>query len=135
MSDPKNELTKSWLIKARRDLETAERLAKEPEPFFDTAIYHYQQAAEKVLKGFLVFNNKRFEKTHDLNVLIQLAMTINEKFSSLLDAGDILTPYATTFRYPGEDAEPTKEEFDEATLSANKIYNFVLETLPKEVNP
>jgi HEPN domain-containing protein len=55
MSEPKNELTQSWLKKAKRDLETARKLAKDPEPLLDTAIYHFQQAAEKALKGFLVF--------------------------------------------------------------------------------
>jgi HEPN domain-containing protein len=133
MSDPKIDLTKSWLKKAKRDLETAQRLAKEPEPLLDTAIYHYHQAAEKALKGFLVFNNQRFEKTHDLSVLIQLAIPFNEKFSTLLDDGEILTPYVTTFRYPGEDIEPTKEEFDNAAKSANNIFNFIINLLPAEI--
>lgn len=122
MSDPKFELTKSWLKKSKRDLETALRLSREPDPYSDTAIYHYQQCAEKALKGFVVFNNIRFEKAHDLSVLLQLIIPINEKFSSLIDEADTLTPYSTTFRYPGEDIEPTKEEFDEIAKSTNNIF-------------
>ena len=134
MSDPKADLAKSWLKKAKRDLETAQRLAKGPEPFLDTAIYHYHQSAEKALKGFLVFNNQRFEKTHDLSILIQSAIPFNEKFSLLFGDGETLTPYVTIFRYPGEDTEPSKEEFDNAAKAANNIFNFIMNLLPTEVH-
>ena len=78
----KNKLVKSWLAKAKRDLETARRLSQEPDPYLDTAIYHLQQAAEKAVKGFLVFHDQRFEKTHDIEVLMQLAIVYNKDFSS-----------------------------------------------------
>ncbi|MFZ0456058.1 MAG: HEPN domain-containing protein [Ignavibacteriaceae bacterium] len=133
--NPKSELVKNWLIKAKRDLNTAKRLSKEPEPYLDTAIYHCQQAVEKAVKGFLVFNDIRFEKTHDIEVLIQLAIPVNEEFSNWLDAGETLTPYATAYRYPGENVEPSKEEFDEALKTASDIFSFILNILPVEVHP
>jgi hypothetical protein len=52
--EPKEELVKSWLDKAQRDLDSAVRLTTGPEPFFDIAVYHCQQAAEKAIKGWLV---------------------------------------------------------------------------------
>ncbi len=135
MSNPKNDLVKNWLLKAKRDLDTAKRLAGEPEPYLDTAIYHCQQAAEKAIKGLLVFYDQRFEKTHDIEVLIQIAIRFNKEFSSLLDSGNILTPYVAAYRYPGDIIEPSKEEFNEASDAANKIYIFVLKALPNEVHP
>jgi HEPN domain-containing protein len=68
--DPKEELVKNWLDKAHIDLESAKRLASGPDPIFDTAVYHCQQAAEKAIKGWLVQNDQRFEKIHDLRVLV-----------------------------------------------------------------
>lgn len=49
MDDPKIELVQSWLTKARNDLGSARRLASDPDPYLDIAIYHCQQAAEKAL--------------------------------------------------------------------------------------
>jgi hypothetical protein len=46
MDEPKAELVRSWLTKAKRDLGSAERLANEPAPYLDTAIYHCQQTDE-----------------------------------------------------------------------------------------
>jgi HEPN domain-containing protein len=42
--------TRAWLIKAKRDLDSAVRLAADVEPYLDTAIYHCQQAGEKAVK-------------------------------------------------------------------------------------
>jgi HEPN domain-containing protein len=53
MSGTKEELVKSWFIKAYRDLLSAHELASAEMPLLDTAAYHCQQAAEKVIKGFL----------------------------------------------------------------------------------
>ena len=94
------ELVKAWFIKAQHDLGTAHKLSKGPDPFLDTAIYHCQQAAEKSIKGFLVYHNQRFEKTHDLRPMIDMAAKIDTEFSELMDAAELLTPYATEFRYP-----------------------------------
>lgn len=53
MDEAKKELVKSWLAKAQHDLGSAQLLANNANPYFDTAIYHCQQAAEKALKAFL----------------------------------------------------------------------------------
>ena len=67
----KIDLVKSWMIKSNHDLNSARILADNPEPYLDTAIYHCHQAAEKAIKGFLVYHDVRFEKTHDLRLLIE----------------------------------------------------------------
>ena len=82
MDDAKRELVQGWLIKAQHDLATARKLTTDPDPYLDTAIYHCQQAAEKAVKGFLVFHDQRFEKTHDIQLLITLAAPFGARFSS-----------------------------------------------------
>ena len=128
---------KAWMIKAWRDLETARRVRDGEPPFFDVAVYHCQQAAEKAVKAFLVHHGKSYEKTHDIEVLIDLASEIAPAFSQLADAADALTPYASRFRYPNATfaIEPQPAEFDEALQHAEGIYEFVLKSLPAEVRP
>jgi HEPN domain-containing protein len=57
MSGTREELVRSWLIKANRDLLSAHELASARTPLLDTAAYHCQQAAEKAVKDFLLFND------------------------------------------------------------------------------
>jgi HEPN domain-containing protein len=135
MDEAKRQLVQSWLIKAQHDLATARKLAADPDPYLDTAIYHCQQAAEKAVKGFLVFHDEEFEKTHNLPLLVTQATAKEAGFSERLDAAERLTPYATAFRYPGEVMEPEQEEFGKALQAAEEITGFVLSLLPKEVHP
>lgn len=129
----KLELVRNWLTKAQRDLAAAHKLSAGPDPYLDVAIYHCQQAAEKAIKGFLVFHDQSFEKTHDVVLLITLALRHDTGFSGWLEAGVLLTPYASEFRYPSDLLEPALDEFEEAFEAARGLYNFALSLLPPEV--
>ena len=135
MDELKRELVQGWLIKAQHDLATAKKLATDPDPYLDTAIYHCQQAAEKAVKGFLVFQDQRVVKTHDVRYLVTLAIPAHGDFSELLDLAEYLTPFATAYRYPDENLEPEREEFDQAVAAAEEILTSVLSALPEEVQP
>ena len=137
MADAPASEAKAWLVKAWRDLETARRVAAGKPPFYDIAVYHCQQAAEKAVKAFLVHHGKPYEKTHDIEVLADLAAEIDPGFSKLADAADALTPYATRFRYPNSTfaVEPQPAEYNEAMQHAGTIYNFVLNLLPPAARP
>lgn len=124
---------KNWLDKASIDLVSARRLATGPEPLFDTAIFHCQQAAEKALKGWLVFNDRRFDKTHDLRLLVSYAISIDPDFVTLQDAAERLTPYATAYRYPGDYLSPDVEEFDQAYADAAAFLSLVMGKFPFEI--
>ena len=128
---------KAWMIKAWRDLETARRAATGQPPFYGVAVYHCQQAAEKAVKAFLVHHGKPYEKTHDIEVLVDFASEIDSNFSKLADAADALTPYATRFRYPNATfaVEPQPAEYNEAVQHAQAVYDFVLNLLPPEARP
>jgi HEPN domain-containing protein len=137
MADVNATEAQAWMVKAWRDLETAKRAANGKPPFYDVAVYHCQQSAEKAVKAFLVLHEKPYEKTHDIEVLIDLASEINSGFSKLTDAADALTPYATRFRYPNSTfaVEPQPAEYNEASQYAQSIYDFVLNLFPKEARP
>ena len=73
MDELKRLEVQAWLVKAQHDLESGEWLSKKTVPLLDTGIYHFQQAAEKAIKAFLVYNDLRPPKTHDLAVPIVIA--------------------------------------------------------------
>lgn len=133
--DAKLDLVKTWLTKAERDLASAQCLAAGPDPLYDTAVYHCQLAAEKALKGWLTFHDLPFEKTHDLRLLVSLAVRINPRFAKYYETTELLTPYAIAFRYPGESLNPEPEEFQEALVATQELFRFACLDLPSEVVP
>jgi HEPN domain-containing protein len=135
MDKAKRDQVRSWLLKASHDLSAARLLAQGDQAILDVAIYHCQQAAEKALKGFLVYWDCPVEKTHLLGLLLEKAAEIEPCIRTWEDAADRLTPYATAYRYPGTFLEPELEELDEALNDNASIVNQVLAWLPAEVHP
>jgi HEPN domain-containing protein len=131
--DNKGELVRNWLIKAQHDLLAAKKLSVEPEIYSDIAIYHCQQSAEKAVKGFLILHNQEFPRTHDIRLLIQLAIRINSSFEHYQETSEILTPYATEFRYPSDVMQPNPEELEDALIKAEELFDFVVSLLPDEI--
>lgn len=129
------DLTRQWLIRSQRDFETAQTLGEHD--LRDTAVYHCQQCAEKVIKAFLIFHGINFERTHDVETLIIHAAGVNSQFLSIQIDGGLLTPFATAFRYPTEPFfdSPSRVEFEVALAAMQHIYSFVLAALPDEVHP
>ena len=132
--DAKRSLTRKWVLKARRDLLSAKKLARGKEPFLDTAIYHCQQTAEKIIKGWLVYRDISFEKTHDLRLLVTMASEVEPKFTAWFDVAEQVSPYATAYRYSGEVLEPTEEEYHKAFKAAGDFYQFVCALLPADLS-
>ena len=91
-----------WIAKGDRDFSLASQL---DETFSDMAAYHYQQAAEKYLKGFLAFHQIGLKKTHNIGTLALQASNIDPAFTRLVLIADVdmLTEFATLFRYPNEE--------------------------------
>jgi len=72
-------IAKEWFDRAEHDIDGAEILF-ESEHYTDTIAVLIHQAAEKYLKGFLLFNGWRLKKTHDLEELIIEAMAFFPDF-------------------------------------------------------
>jgi HEPN domain-containing protein len=95
MDKAKRTLVQFWLKKAQRDLSAAQKLAQE---LPDIAIYHCQQAAEKALKGFLVFHDTDPGDTHNISTLVRLASTFNQEFLTVLKEAGYLSQYNQTYK-------------------------------------
>lgn len=135
MDEARRRLVQGWLTKAQNDLATARKLAEDPGPLLDTAIYHCQQAAEKAVKGFLACHDQTVVKTHDVRFLVNQALVFEPGFEAWLEAAECVTPYATAYRYPDEVLEPEEGEFETAMNAAAGLVEFVLRVLPEAVHP
>jgi HEPN domain-containing protein len=116
---------KEWLDAANGDLRAAEHLLTLHHPRPDNIICNLcQQAAEKHIKGFLIFTGIKIKKTHDLVALLELAKTKNVDISILLDKCAFLFQYAVEARYPNQH-EYAEEEVKTALQYAKDIQVFI----------
>jgi HEPN domain-containing protein len=97
--------------------------------------FHCQQAAEKALKAYLTWRDEPFEKTHSLVALVGKCLPFDQSFEELRLAATRLTPYAVTFRYPGDLPELSSEEAGQALTLARQVWDFILPQLPPEAHP
>ena len=127
--------TKGWLKKAAIDIRSAEHALTAIPPILSDVVYHSQQATEKALKAFLVWNNVVFRKTHSIEEIGEQCLEIDSTLKTLIDQGVPLTQYAWEFRYPGDIEEPAQEESEEALQVAKTVYQDILKRLPVDVHP
>lgn len=120
---------KKWIIKAMEDFKIAKHELSFPEDEISTGpvCFHSQQIAEKLLKAFLLSRNVDFEKTHDLEHLVDLCSQQDSEFKEL-NVGN-LTSYAVEIRYPDEFYIPTIEEAKVCFKIANSVKEFVLKKM------
>jgi HEPN domain-containing protein len=99
--------TREWMSKADGDYATASReRAVEESPNHDAVCFHSQQAAEKYLKARLVEAGIAFPRTHDLEALLDLAVTAEPAWVRLRADLQSLTSMGVEVRYPGVSADP-----------------------------
>jgi HEPN domain-containing protein len=125
--------TAAWLRKARDDLRAAEHACRADPPLGGDALFHCQQAVEKVFKALLGWHDREFRKTHNLEELGEACLTLDGGLRPLVDRAVPLTEYAWVFRYPGEAPEPSADEVQEGVAVAQEAYRAVVARLPREV--
>ena len=109
MTKEQDDYLRSWLLLANEDIAVIESLSESGLEFYARTIcFHAQQAIEKFLKAFLVFHNKDFPKTHDLEFLLQECQKI-DKSGFDFDFGS-LTDFGVSVRYPDDFITPDKED-------------------------
>ena len=124
-----DEYLKNWLIKAKNDLKVVENeIVLPPEDMVTDAIcFHSQQAVEKYLKANLIFKQIEFDKSHNLEYLLEICIETDNEFSQV-EVGN-LSFYAVEVRYPDDFYIPTEQEAKECTEIARKVKEFVFEKL------
>ena len=97
-----------WFDKAEADLTAANILFESNPLVLDIVCFHCQQAVEKYLKGFLVFYDVEFPKTHILEYLIKLCSKVDPVFNTI--ELNELSQFAVRARYPHDSYAPEREE-------------------------
>ena len=122
------DLLRGWMTKAASDLHTAQRMLDSAGPY-DTVCFHAQQTIEKVLNGWLTFHEQIAPRTHDLEELQGLCLTV-QPLPGLADLDLVtLSDYAVLGRYDF-DFWPDRQTAVEAVAIAEQIYTLVADTLP-----
>jgi HEPN domain-containing protein len=90
--------------------------------------------AEKYLKGLLAFMDQPIPRTHNLEELQQLCLTLVPALRITdVDLAE-LTPYAVQLRYDFE-FWPDRETAEQAFNVAERVRIAVLATVPQEAHP
>ncbi len=126
----RNDLTRGWLKKARSDMTAVDALIAADS--FDTACFHSQQAAERLLKAYLTHFAVTFPPTHNLVKLVELAAGVDASLRSLTAIVEPLTPYAVESRYDDQ-FWPRREVAEKARQLSKEVERAVLGKLPEDV--
>jgi len=112
------DLARQWLAKARNDLLNADNNLRSEVVPYDTVCFHCQQAAEKLLKAYLVARGVQPPLTHDVLWLLEEILPHCADAETLREGLAILMPYAVGVRYPDAAFMPTREDAYEARRAA-----------------
>ena len=130
MSSPESNFS-AWLRKADHDLLSIENNLAAKEIPWDTVCFHAQQAAEKVMKAFLVFRGRDLSKTHDLVALLAQRVECDGSFTGLEVDCRKLTSYGVAARYPNDLFEPSEADGRDVVAAAHRVCTKILALLPK----
>jgi HEPN domain-containing protein len=114
-----------WIEKADEDCMVVRQLFEADSIAKGAIGFHCQQATEKFLKAFLIFNDIDPIRTHNIEFLLELCSTVDKEFS-LVDAGN-LTDFGVEARYPGDFLEPSIAEIQVLIQIMNLIREMVLQ--------
>lgn len=98
----------TWLDKAQHDLMSAQRLLEIEPAILDNACFHCQQAIEKSLKAFLIYNGSDVERTHNIIFLLSQCANFDPSFAAVDPLN--INAFAVQGRYPDSNLMPTDDE-------------------------
>jgi HEPN domain-containing protein len=128
------EVIKQWIIKGDHDLGTARLTYLHIPEYLDTVTFHCQQAVEKYLKAYLIFQSTAFRFSHDLVYLLDLITQKDPDFENFYDEVSEIQGYAVEIRYPNESTFLSDEKVDKAIFIAKKIRDFVTEKIKIKID-
>jgi HEPN domain-containing protein len=121
-------VTREWVDKAEADYAAALLLRRSRKKYSrDIVCFHLQQCVEKYLKGRLEEAGLPFPRTHDLERLLDVAITVEPMWATLRAAIAALTDYAVEARYPGRTTTPA--EASALLREATRIRELIRERL------
>ena len=99
---------------------------------YSTLCYHAQQTAEKSIKAVLIYSNKKFPKTHDIEYLLTLAVKHKIGIPDFVFKAKSLTNYATITRYADDQEEIESGEYKQAVKIADKTLRWAKSIIEKK---
>jgi HEPN domain-containing protein len=126
----KREYVQDWFVKAANDLKIARREMQAEDAASDAVCFHFQQAAEEVLKAWLVWHDVQYKPTHNIEVLLAACGQLDPEFRRLRHV-EALTPYAVEIRYADDFYMPTADEMREAAGLAHAAWDLVVARFKK----
>lgn len=127
----KKEILHQWIQRAENDLRAAEILFVSDPLILDIACFHFQQAIEKYLKAFLVYHEKEFILSHNIDYLLDLCAQIDAVYSETDPLN--LSLYAVRTRYPHDHVAPERDEVEYYLELAKKIQVLVVKSISSEL--
>jgi HEPN domain-containing protein len=94
-----HEIVKEWLEKAEEDYGFA-CAGLEYTDYFAQICFHFQQAAEKYLKTFIIANKLEFRAVHNLLELLDICRQKDAGAEGLRESCLFLNPFYTDTHYP-----------------------------------
>ena len=115
-----------WIRRARSNLARAKQGRQCEDILYEDLCFDAQQAAEKCLKGLLIYFGKSAPRTHSIGHLFNLIRrSCKIAIPPEITEAVILNEYAVTTRYPGDWEPVTCEEYEEAVRLADEIWSWV----------
>lgn len=114
-----------WFKFANEDLSSAEFLLNKVPTPLEIICYHCQQSAEKYLKGFLLLNGEKLQRTHDLIFLNNICKKYSSEFENIDDDCLELIDYGVEVRYP-MNIQLNDYDVKTALKSAEKIKQLIM---------
>jgi len=123
------EIVKEWIEKAEEDYGFA-CAAIEATDYFAQVCFHFQQAAEKYLKTFIVANKLEFRAVHNLLELLETCKQNEPNIEELEQAWRFLNPFYIDTRYPVHwPANYDKDTAVKAKEETRKIRDWIKKSL------
>jgi HEPN domain-containing protein len=119
-----------WLDKADEDFNFASAALSEGNGFYAQICFHFQQAAEKFLKAFIVAHELKFEKQHNLIFLLETCAGKTPSLLALMPLCEFLNTSYIDTRYPVHwPVDYTKDKAVKAQAAAKDVAAMIRELL------
>jgi len=116
---------RDWLDKAAKDINSA-KVLKEHDCGNDVVAFHCQQAIEKILKAYIIFNTGFIISSHSLIFLCKEASKFNVSLRTYIKDCAFVNQFYIETRYPADDPLiVTDEEAGECISIASTIYEHI----------
>jgi HEPN domain-containing protein len=118
---------KDWFALAEERLRAADTLFAAHGPCF-SAVELLQEAVERYLKGYLIAQGWKLEKTHDLSHLLDIAIKHDVRFDEYYSLAEGLTQDYWAQHYPGADLTDVGSDYRSWRDQTQQLIGLIVHT-------